>query len=216
MLAIIPWTESGTAGSPFVKVMSATHVPGAAGVINLVILVAALSAMNSQLYITTRMMFSLSRAGYAPRRLGKLNARGVPLGALLLSSIGIALAAAINALLPETSFLLMVSISMFGALFTWLMIFVTHLYFRRKHRQPTAFRMWGYPYTSAAGAVLMLAVLITTAFTREFRMTLIYGVPFVAVLTLAYYLWYRRQPIAAGVATQQSVPADGIDSQARR
>ncbi len=193
VLATIPWTASGTAGSPFVKVMSATHVPGAAGLINLVILVAALSAMNSQLYITTRMMFSLSRAGYAPRRFSKLNARGVPLGALLLSSIGIALAAAINSLLPEASFLLMVSISMFGALFTWLMIFVTHLYFRHKHPQPTAFRMWGYPYTSAAGALLMLAVLITTAFTREFRWTLIYGVPFIAVLTSAYYLWYRRQ-----------------------
>mgnify|MGYP002084587255 CR=1 FL=1 len=200
VLAIIPWTASGTAGSPFVKVMSATHVPGAAGLINLVILVAALSAMNSQLYITTRMMFSLSRAGYAPRRFGKLNARGVPLGALLLSSIGIALAAAINALLPEASFLLMVSISMFGALFTWLMIFVTHLYFRRKHPEPVAFRMWGYPYTSAAGALLMLAVLITTAFTQEFRMTLIYGVPFIAVLTVAYYLWYRRQPMVSGNA----------------
>jgi L-asparagine transporter-like permease len=91
----------------------------------------------------------------------------------------------------------MVSISMFGALFTWLMIFVTHLYFRRKHPQPTAFRMWGYPYSSAAGALSMLAVLVTTAFTQEFRMTLIYGVPFIAVLTLAYYFWYRRQPTAA-------------------
>ena len=50
----------------------------------------------------------------------------------------------------------MISVSMFGALFTWLMIFVTHLFFRRKHPAPTAFRMWGYPYTSAAGATLML------------------------------------------------------------
>ena len=200
VLAIIPWTAAGTAGSPFVKVMAATRVPGAAGLINLVILVAALSAMNSQLYITTRMMFSLARAGYAPRRLGELNARGVPLRALLLSSIGIALAAVLNALLPESSFILMISVSMFGALFTWLMIFVTHLFFRRKHPAPTAFRMWGYPYTSAAGAILMLAVLITTAFTGEFRMTLIYGVPFIAVLTFAYHLWYRRRRVASGVA----------------
>ena len=89
--------------------MPATHVPGAAGLINLVILVAALSAMNSQLYITTRMMFSLSRAGHAPRRFGELNARGVPLRALLLSCIGIAMAAVLNALLPESSFTLMIS-----------------------------------------------------------------------------------------------------------
>ncbi len=198
VLAIVPWNAAGTAGSPFVKVMSATHVPGAAGLINLVILVAALSAMNSQLYITTRMMFSLARAGYAPRRLGEVNARGVPLAALLLSSIGIALAVALNMLVPEASFTLMISISMFGALFTWLMIFVTHLFFRRKHPGPAAFRMWGYPYTSLLGAVLLLAILITSAFTQEFRMTLIYGIPFLAVLTVVYYLWFRRRGLTFG------------------
>jgi L-asparagine transporter-like permease len=215
VLAIIPWDAAGTAGSPFVKVMSATHVPGAAGLINLVILIAALSAMNSQLYITTRMMFSLSRAGYAPRRLGELNARGVPLASLLLSSVGIALAAALNMLLPDASFTLMISVSMFGALFTWLMIFVTHLYFRRKHPAPSAFRMWGYPYTSAFGAALMLAVLVTTAFTNEFRMTLVCGIPFIAVLTLAYHVWFRGRPITSGVVAQQSVPEDAPASRVR-
>ncbi len=198
VLAIVPWNEAGTAGSPFVKVMSATHVPGAAGVINLVILVAALSAMNSQLYITTRMMFSLARAGYAPRRLGKVNARGVPLAALLLSSIGIALAVALNVSMPEASFTLMIAISMFGALFTWLMIFVTHLFFRRRHPGPSAFRMWGYPYTSVLGAVLLAAILVTSLFTNEFRMTLVYGLPFLAALTLAYYVWFREPKPAGG------------------
>lgn len=191
VLAIVPWNEAGKAGSPFVTVMSATHVPGAAGVVNLVILVAALSAMNSQLYITTRMMFSLARAGYAPRQLGEVNARGVPLAALLLSSIGIALAVAVNMFVPEGSFTLMISISMFGALFTWLAIFVTHLFFRRKHPGPSAFRMWGYPYTSLLGAGLIAAILVTSLFTREFRMTLVYGVPFLVALTIAYRIWFR-------------------------
>lgn len=208
VIAIVPWEAAGTMGSPFVKVMSATHVPGAAGLINLVILVAALSAMNSQLYITTRMMFSLSRAGYAPRRFGAVNARGVPLAALLLSSIGIAVAGALNLLMPAASFTLMISVSMFGALFTWLMIFVTHLFFRRKHSTPSAFRMWGYPYTSALGATAMVAILITSAFTREFRMTLVYGLPFIAVLVLAYYFWFRGTPITSRVLAQEAVPGD--------
>ena len=133
ILAIVPWTESGKGQSPFVTVMARSHVPLAAGVVNFVILVAALSAMNSQLYITTRMMFSLARAGYAPRRFGKLSARGTPVSALLLSSIGIALATVLSVLFPDASFTLMFSIAIFGALFTWMMIFVTHLYFRRAH-----------------------------------------------------------------------------------
>ncbi|KAI1690632.1 amino acid permease domain-containing protein [Ditylenchus destructor] len=68
ILAIVPWDQAGKGGSPFVTVMEAVQVPYAAGVINFIVLVAALSAMNSQLYITTRMMFSLSRAG--PRACG--------------------------------------------------------------------------------------------------------------------------------------------------
>ncbi len=187
IVAIVPFHAAGSSGSPFVTVMAATRIPGAAGVVNFVILVAALSAMNSQLYITSRMMFSLSRAGYAPRRLGELNSRGTPAAALWLSTTGVALAATINALYPETSFTLMMSISMFGAMFTWLMIFITHLFFRRGYRGGAlTFRMWLYPYGTLLGAGLMVAVLITTAFTREFRMTLVYGVPFLMVLTVFY------------------------------
>ena len=182
ILAIVPWNESGKGESPFVTVMARSHVPSAAGIVNFVILVAALSAMNSQLYITTRMMFSLARAGHAPRRFGKLSSRGTPVAALLLSSIGIALATALNVVLPEASFTLMMAISMFGAMFTWLMIFVTHLYFRR-----------GISYPSLLGAVLMAAILITTAFTNEFRMTLVYGIPLLAILTLCWKL--RPQPL---------------------
>jgi L-asparagine transporter-like permease len=196
ILALVPWTESGKGESPFVTVMAHSLVPFAASLVNFVILVAALSAMNSQLYITTRMMFSLARAGHAPRRFGELNARGTPVSALLLSSIGIALAAVVNALFPNTAFTLMMAISMFGAMFTWLMIFVTHLYFRRAHAgDETVFRMWGYPYSTLLGAGLMAAILLSTAFTSEFRMTLVYGLP---VLVLFCAVWgLRRQSLRA-------------------
>ena len=194
ILGIVPWIESGKGRSPFVTVMARSHVPFAAGVVNFVILVAALSAMNSQLYITARMMFSLARAGYAPRQLGKLSRRGTPVSALLLSSIGIALATLLIVLFPDTSFTLMLAISMFGGLFAWMMIFVTHLYFRRAHAgKPLAFRMWGYPYASLLGAGLVAAILLTTAFTREFRMTLACGLPALGLFYLAWRL--RRQPV---------------------
>ncbi|WP_322049168.1 amino acid permease [Paraburkholderia sp. J67] len=199
MLAIVPWTEAGGNESPFVKVMAETGVPYAAGAINFVVLVAALSAMNSQLYITTRMMFSLSRAGHAPAVFGRLTRQGVPTAALSLSTIGIAVSAVLNALWPQTAFTLMMSIAMFGAMFTWLMIFVTQIFFRVKNAgEPLQFRMWGFPVTSLLGALLMLGILVGTAFTPEFRMTLAYGIAFLVALTIVYVLWYRRrQPGAA-------------------
>ena len=198
VLAIVPWPAAGIDESPFVKVMRAVRLPGAAGIFNFVILAAALSAMNSQLYITTRMMFSLSRAGLAPRRFGVLNARGVPLQALLLSSTGIAAAVVLSVLAPKSSFILMLSVSSFGAMFTWMMIFVTHYAFRKARAStgaaPLRFRMRGFPVTTLLGAALMAAVLLTTAFTSAFRMTLVFGLPFIAILSLIYLLRYRRHP----------------------
>ena len=195
ILTIVPWNlmASGSTQSPFVTVMIRTHIRGAAGVVNFVILVAALSAMNSQLYITSRMLFSLARAGFAPRRLGILTRHGVPLAALLTSTAGIGVAAVLNVRYHNNSFLLMLAISMFGPMFTWLMIFLTHLSFRRCHRDETfAFKMWGYPYTSLLGAALMFAALVTTPFTRAFRPTLIYGIPFLVILIIAFTLIGKR------------------------
>jgi L-asparagine transporter-like permease len=195
ILAIVPWTLAGIDESPFVKVMRALRVPAAAGIFNFVILIAALSAMNSQLYITTRMMFSLARAGHAPRRFGELSPRGVPLNSLLLSSIGIALAVVLSVIAPRSSFILMLAVSAFGAMFTWMMIFVTHYSFRRAYARatcaPLRFRMAGFPVTTLAGAALMAAILLTTAFTVPFRMTLVFGVPYLALLALVYLIRYR-------------------------
>jgi AAT family amino acid transporter len=210
VLAIVPWNimAFGATRSPFVTVMMRTHIAGAAGVVNLIILIAALSAMNSQLYITTRMLFSLSRAGFAPRRLGTLTRGGVPVAALLVSTIGIGLAAILNARYHDQSFLLMLAISMFGPMFTWLMIFVTHLRFRRRQMQSKlAFQMWGYPYTSLLGAALMSAALVTTLFTREFRPTLIYGIPFLVLLTVAYGLRRSRPVAIAQPAFEETQPS---------
>jgi len=96
---------------------------------------------------------------------------------------------------PKSAFILMVSISSFGAMFTWMMIFVTHYAFRRARQRsgaPLRFRMPGYPATTLLGAALMAAVLLTTAFTTAFRLTLVFGLPFIAALMLFHWLWYRR------------------------
>ncbi len=195
MLAIVPWTEAATQTSPFVRVMEILNIPYAAGVLNFVVLVAALSAMNSQLYTTSRMMFSLARAGHAPSAFGRTNASGVPVAAILVSSLGAGVAMLINAFWPKESFMWMMSIAMFGAMFAWFMVFVTHLAFRRRREREGAqrvpFRMWGFPWLTLLGAVLMGAVLVTTAFTPEFRLTLAFGLPWLLLLSVIY--WWRRK-----------------------
>lgn len=206
ILAIVPWDKAGKEGSPFVTVMQAMDIPGAAGVINFIVLVAALSAMNSQLYITTRMMFSLSRAGHAPSLFGRLTRSGTPLNALLLSTSGIAIAVVLKVLYPESAFTLMMAISMFGALFTWMMIFVTHYFFRRRWAREggavLSFRMPGFPVLTLLGAFAMLAILITTAFTGVFKLTLVFGVPFLLILAALYFLLFKKRAEAVVLKTR--------------
>jgi L-asparagine transporter-like permease len=208
ILALVPWNLVGVEESPFVKVLRALAVPGAAAIFNCVLLIAALSAMNSQLYITTRMMFSLARAGYAPRRFGELSNRGVPLQALALSSLGIALAAALSVSGARSAYILMVSIASFGAMFTWMMIFVTHYFFRRARGAPAApFHMRGFPYTTLMGSLLMAAVLLTTAFTDAFRLTLVFGLPFIAALCLVYRYKFRpERDRSLGTSSARAAP----------
>lgn len=198
MLAIVPWMRAGEGGSPFVIVTAASGLAGAAGLVNLVILVAALSAMNSQLYVASRMIFGLADVGYAPRGLARLSRSGVPHRALAVATGGIAVAAAAFAWRPDTAFTFMIAVSVCAAMVSWILIFATHIAFRRQQRpRPGGFRMPGAPWTSVAGALAMTAVLLTTAFTEAFRLTLVVGAPFFAVLLATYALRVRRRAVPA-------------------
>jgi L-asparagine transporter-like permease len=189
MLAIVPWNQAGTTTSPFVRVMQVSHIPYAAGVLNLVVVIAALSAMNSQIYVASRMLFSLARAGYAPKALGRLSRDGVPVAALLVSSAGVVVAAVMYTLYSAASYNLMISISTFGGLFAWIMTFITHLAFRRRHVFAEGdFKMFGAPWTTLFGAVLLIGVMITSVFTPGFRSMLLCGIPSLALFTVLYWL----------------------------
>ncbi|AXI30512.1 amino acid permease [Priestia megaterium] len=196
MLMIVPWKSAQVDKSPFVKVMEILNIPAASGIMNFIILTAALSAMNSQLYASTRMMFSLSQSKHAPAFLGRLSKKGVPLWALAVSTLGIFLAAAVNGLLPSSSYAFMMGISMFGAMFTWLMIFVSHLYFRKKWEKSGGrklpVRMLGFPYFTILGAILLLGLMITTWFT-DFKIMLQFGIPWLAFLSIAYFISKKRK-----------------------
>jgi len=196
LVGVVPWTQiqprSTVEASPFVTVFTLVGVPAAAHVINFVVLTAALSSMNCNLYVTARLLFSLSRGGYAPASLGRIRPNGTPLNALLASSAGLAVATAAAVVVPERAYAYLFGIALFGGLFAWLIIFVTHLAFRRtwvrQARGPLPFKMIGYPVTTILGIVLMLAILATQWWAEGMRIALIAGLPWLGLITLAYYL----------------------------
>ena len=212
LIGVVPWTSiqpgADVTASPFVSVFRLMHIPAATHVMNFVVVTAALSSMNCDLYLSTRMMFSLARAGHAPSLFGRVTKRGVPLPALLISTTGLLIATAVAVVYPASAYVYLFGIALFGGLFVWMMIFITHLFFRRSwesagmRRLPV--RMIGYPWTSVLGAILVAAIIATTWWVPGMRPTILSGVPWLALVTVGYWVHSRMKQNRSSKRTEIS------------
>jgi amino acid transporter, AAT family len=194
VVGIVPWNQVGLGESPFVRVFEIVGIPAAAGVMNFVVLTAALSSVNCNLYLMARMLFSLSRGGYAPAALGRLGKRGTPVAALLVSSAGMFAALFVDRWFHEKAYVYMLGSAFLGGIFVWQMIFVTHLFFRRRTSnlaQPPMRIAPRGPWSSLFGLATLTAVLISTWWVPGLRITLIAGVPWLVFISLCYLVWRK-------------------------
>jgi len=150
VICIVPWTsvESGT--SPFTAALDTIGIPGAADVMDVIIVTAVLSCLNSGIYVASRMLFSLARRGDAPKALLETNGKGVPVKAILLSvAIGF-ISVIFNAISPDTVFLFLVNSSGAVALFCYILIALAELRMRRRLEREDPERlkvkMWLFPW----------------------------------------------------------------------
>jgi L-asparagine transporter-like permease len=203
MVTMVPWNQSSSssalASSPFVTAFAAAHVPFAAGIMNFVVLTAALSSVNTNLYLSTRMLFSLAREGYAPDWMAKVSRNGVPHRALLVSTAGIIAAILLAVLAPTNAFLMLYGTAVAGMLFVWLVILRSHLGFRRALPRERLLRLplrvRAHPLFTYAGIILLLSISITTFFVDGLQWSFpAYGV-FLAVISF-FYLQRRRRSAA--------------------
>ncbi|GAA5161283.1 amino acid permease [Pseudonocardia eucalypti] len=200
VLTVVPWTTTAARGgtieaSPFVRVFADAGVPAAATITNFVVITAALSSANTNLYLTTRMLHSLARDRYAPAWTGRVSRAGVPRNALLLSALGLALAATLSATAADSAYIALFGVSVFGALVVWILILVTHWAFRRAGADRDApARLWGAPYTSGLAALFLCAVLVSTAFIEGLEAAWLAGVPFFALLVVVFLVMRRLRP----------------------
>jgi len=203
IVTTIPWTATGVtvvAQSPFVSVFQHSGIAHAAGIMNFVVISAALSSMNTNIYLCSRMLFSLSRGNYAPRRLGTLSRKGVPLAAILLSGAGILIAAGVSIFTPNAySYLL--GVALFAAILVWMFILASHLSFRR-HHDPSKLpvRMPLFPWMQYAGLLLLAAILVTMGLDSNLYVSWLYGVPWLILISAAYFIWKLRHPAVAPAA----------------
>jgi L-asparagine transporter-like permease len=160
---------------------------------NFVVVSAALSSMNTNVYLCSRMLFSLSRGGYAPKFLGTLGRARTPIGAIITSGACILLAAAVSKLTP-LAYNYLFGVALFGALIVWIFILLSHLSFRRRNKGVLLpVRMPFFPWMQLAGLALLVAVLVTMGLDTEFwNISWICGVPWLVLVSAAYFIWRAR------------------------
>jgi len=196
VVGIVPWTEIGLGESPFVRVFERVGIPAAGHVMNFVVLSAALSSALCNLYFTARMLFSLARGGFAPALLGKLSKKGMPVAAVLASSIGMAVALVLAQVFQRTAFVFLIGVAFFGGPFIWIMTLATHIGFRlrvsKENRTIASIAPLGM-WSSIFGILALLAVLASTWWIPDFHVALLSGPPWLVFLTVCYFIWRKLQ-----------------------
>ncbi len=185
---VMPWNRAGVSESPFVSVFRTMNIPGASHLMNFVVLTAALSGANAALYVSSRMLFSMARTGWAPARLGQLNAHGSPKLAVLVSSYGILVALALEKWAPRNAFEFILRAAFFGMILSWVVSLAAHVSFRRR---ANAEQIRNLPLRSplgVGGSILGFTVICAVILKGWYdsRVNLISGVLYLLLLTMAW------------------------------
>ncbi len=189
VVALLPWNDPGIA-QPYVSALRALQVPAAAHIMNAVILTAVLSALNSGLFASSRMLMALARRRDAPPRLARLNRRGVPVYAILTSTLFGYAAVVMNYVSPEHVFAFLVKSYGTVAIFVYVLIAAAELRLRarleREAPERLRVRMWGYPYLTILAIVAMLGIVTAMAFIPDQRLPLLFGIASAGAMFVGY------------------------------
>ena len=174
---LLPWSAYSADESPFVTVLSRVGVPGAGDVMNLVVLTAAMSSLNSGLYSTGRILRSLAAAGTAPRFAAAMNRHKVPYGGILMTAGVCVLGVGLNYVVPAQAFEIVLNLASVGIIATWAIILISHTIFVRRSRtgevERPAFRVPRSPLPQLLALAFLALVLILMFFDDVGRITLL-------------------------------------------
>ncbi|KIA65683.1 amino acid permease [Nocardia vulneris] len=165
---LLPYTAYTAKESPFVTFFTMLGVPGIGSVMNLVVLTAAFSSLNAGLYSTGRILRSMSMNGSAPKFTGVMGRNGVPYGGILLTSLIALVGIALNGVVPDRAFEIVLNMASLGIVASWATIVLCQLQLWRwakqgKVKRPS-FRMFGAPYTGLLTLVFLFFVVVLTGF----------------------------------------------------
>lgn len=188
---LMPWSSYKDGESPFVTVLANLGVPYAGDVMNLVVLTAAMSSLNSGLYSTGRILRSMSLAGSAPKFTGAMNKSQVPYGGILLTSAVCVVGVGLNAVVPEQAFEIVLNFASIGILATWAIIVLSHLLFVRKAKrgevERPGYRLPFSPYIEYVTLAFLASVVVLMGFDETGQITLMALPVILIALVVGWY-----------------------------
>lgn len=207
LTAVLPWEKAGTSSSPFVDAMGILGGPVAANIMNFVVLTAALSCIDSGIYATSRMMYSMAREGFFPAAFAKLSGKHhVPRNAILIST-AVLFVGALAAVFAEGAYVWLASFSGFGFMFAWLMIAMAQGPMRKKFEAEGPMQ-WKAPMAVPArwiSIVLILATMVGQFFIPDGWKTILAGVIWLLITVLYFQLFGKKRFLARQAELGQTV-----------
>ncbi|PTI46952.1 amino acid permease, partial [Staphylococcus succinus] len=197
IVTVYPWDELGNIGSPFVATFSKVGITFAAGLINFVVLTAAMSGCNSGIFSASRMTLTLAKNGQMPKFFTKVMKNGVPVWTVSAISLGILVGALLNVILPlfikgaDSIFVYVYSASILPGMVPWFMILISHLRFRKQYPEKVKghpFKMPGGAFTNYITMAFFIMVLIGMLFNKETVVSIVIGIIFLAFMTVFYFI----------------------------
>jgi AAT family amino acid transporter/D-serine/D-alanine/glycine transporter len=196
IMALVPWDQISPDFSPFVTVFEHFGIPAAAGLINFVVLTAAASACNSGIYSCGRMLHTLARAKEAPSLFGALNGQHVPTRGIIASGVAMLAGVLVNYVAPKEAFIYVISVVVVIQLWTWSIIIVSHLFYRRAvaagKAAPSPYRMPGAPYTGYLTLAFFALILVLLAFDADTRIALYVSPAWVVAMAVGWQMVKRK------------------------
>ncbi|WP_447881687.1 bifunctional threonine/serine APC transporter ThrP [Serratia fonticola] len=194
IVTIFPWNGIGTAGSPFVLTFAKIGIVAAAGIINFVVLTAALSGCNSGMYSGGRMLYALAKNRQLPAALTRLSASGVPVNCIVITIICLLVGSALNYVIPNPQqvFVYVYSASVLPGMMPWFVVLISQIYFRRAHKEAMkthSFKSFMFPYMNYLTIAFLICVLVGMGINPDTRISLVVGMIFLAAVSLCYFVF---------------------------
>ncbi|WP_342419533.1 amino acid permease [Paenibacillus sp. FSL H8-0168] len=201
IVTIYPWNQIGEIGSPFVLTFAKVGIVAAAGIINFVVLTAAMSGCNSGIYSAGRMLYTLAKNGQAPKFFGKVSASGVPRNSIITTISLLLVGVLFNYLMPDSKlFLYIYSASVLPGMVPWFALAISQFKFRKKWKDEMkdhTFKSRFFPISNYITIVFLLLVIVGMWFNPDTRLSLIVGATFMAIVIIGYFVFGigKRQKI---------------------